>query len=210
VYQSIPTAKELWENLEAEYGIADAGIERFNASTFNKYVMVDGKSINEQIHEFLEYLREVEKSGSTFSEDYKVSCLIDKLPPSWNDFSKRHRQGSLTLTQALNSIRIEDQHRLILKSKTELEVKVNLVEQNKNSKSIGPRKNNFKDKNKFNKGTSNKYKSHKNAEGKGKSLGPCFVCGRTNHVARECFYRKTDKEKPKFKDNNGQAHVLVE
>ncbi|KAK2981043.1 hypothetical protein RJ640_005935 [Escallonia rubra] len=88
VYHATKSAKELWNLLQGEYGIDDAGIERFNASTFNKFVMVEGKAISDQIHEFQDNLRAVEENGSKFSEDYKVSCLIDKLPPSWSDFAK--------------------------------------------------------------------------------------------------------------------------
>ncbi|KAK3001404.1 hypothetical protein RJ639_020660 [Escallonia herrerae] len=73
-----------------EYGIDDAGIECFNASTFNKFVMVEEEAISDQIQEFQDHLRAVEENGSKFSEDYKVYCLIDKLPPSWSDFAKGH------------------------------------------------------------------------------------------------------------------------
>ncbi|KAK3004049.1 hypothetical protein RJ639_018361 [Escallonia herrerae] len=88
VYRATKSAKELWNLLQGEYGVDDAGIERFNASTFNKFVMVEGKEISDQIHEFQDHLRAVEENGSKFSVDYKVSCLIDKLPPSWSDFAK--------------------------------------------------------------------------------------------------------------------------
>ncbi|KAK2971162.1 hypothetical protein RJ640_008586 [Escallonia rubra] len=91
VYHATKSAKELWNLLQGEYGIDDAGIERFNASTFNKFVMVEGKAISDQIHEFQDHLRVVEENDSKFSEDYKVSCLIDKLPPSWSDFAKGER-----------------------------------------------------------------------------------------------------------------------
>jgi len=45
---------------------------------------------------------------------YKVSCLINKLSPSWLKFARdlRHKQQDLTLIQALKAIRIEDQNRL--------------------------------------------------------------------------------------------------
>ncbi|KAK3015556.1 hypothetical protein RJ639_007173 [Escallonia herrerae] len=71
VYHATKSAKELWNLLQGEYGIDDAGIERFNASTFNKFVMVEGKAISDQIHEFQDHLRAVEENGSKFSEDYK-------------------------------------------------------------------------------------------------------------------------------------------
>lgn len=56
------TAKELWQALEAEYGIVDAGIDRFTVSNFNGYKMVENKSVGEQIHEYQELLRGVEKN----------------------------------------------------------------------------------------------------------------------------------------------------
>ncbi|KAK3009590.1 hypothetical protein RJ639_014726 [Escallonia herrerae] len=93
VYHATKSAKELWNLLQGEYGIDDAGIERFNASTFNKFVMVEGKAISDQIHEFQDHLRTVEENGSKFSEDYKCSrydssndsyygkpCLKDRKP----------------------------------------------------------------------------------------------------------------------------------
>ncbi|KAK3042768.1 hypothetical protein RJ639_000826 [Escallonia herrerae] len=75
VYHATKSAKELWNLLQGEYGIDDAGIERFNASTFNKFVMVEGKAISDQIHEFQDHLRAVEENGSKFSEDYKKSSI---------------------------------------------------------------------------------------------------------------------------------------
>ncbi|KAK3035706.1 hypothetical protein RJ639_033408 [Escallonia herrerae] len=72
VYCTTPKANDLWNALEAEYGIDDAGIKRFNVSSFYKFVMVDGKSINEQVHGFLDYLRLVEMKGNRFREDFKV------------------------------------------------------------------------------------------------------------------------------------------
>lgn len=33
---------------------------------------------------------------------------------------------------------------------------------------------------------------------------PCFVCGRTNHWAKDCHFKKTEPYKPKPKWNKGQ------
>ncbi|KAL6183693.1 hypothetical protein ACLB2K_045104 [Fragaria x ananassa] len=75
--------------------------------------MVETKSVGDQIHEYQELLRGIEKKGTKFSEDFKVSCLIDKLSPSWNEYAKslRHKQGEFTLRQAMNSLRIEEKQR---------------------------------------------------------------------------------------------------
>ena len=52
IYYEYKSAKELWTALEEEYGLDDAGIERFTSSSFNKFMMSDNKPINDQLHEF--------------------------------------------------------------------------------------------------------------------------------------------------------------
>lgn len=47
----------------------------FSVSNFNNYRMVDDKAVDDQVHEFQEYLEEAEKGGTIFSEDFKVSCF---------------------------------------------------------------------------------------------------------------------------------------
>jgi len=75
--------------------------------------MIDSKPLNEQIHEF-ENLIQLNTIDSTLNETFQIACLIDKLPDTWSEFVKTlsHTQGDLTLIQVLNSIRIEEQHRL--------------------------------------------------------------------------------------------------
>lgn len=58
VYHSTTsTAKELWDALEAKYGIVDAGVDRLTVSNFNSYKMVETKYVGDQIHEYQELLR---------------------------------------------------------------------------------------------------------------------------------------------------------
>ncbi|XP_020247372.1 uncharacterized protein LOC109825063 isoform X2 [Asparagus officinalis] len=196
IYYEYKDAKELWVALESEYGLDDAGIERFSSSSFNKFVMVDSKPINDQLHEFQDYIRYLQSKGNTFSEEYKVSSLIDKLPPSWSDFAKdlRHLQGDLTLVQALKGIRIEDQHRQNSKPKNEMKAKVNLVEEkpkNFRNPNHKPKGKNFKKKN-----LSHRPNQHPNLSRNHKPFSQksetkfCYVCGRTNHLSTQCYYRK--------------------
>ncbi|CAL2241227.1 unnamed protein product [Prunus armeniaca] len=215
------TAKELWQALEAEYGIVDAGIDRFTVSNFNGYKMVENKSVGEQIHEYQELLRGVEKKGTKFSEDFKVSCLIDKLPPSWDEFARtlRHKQGEVTLVQVINSLRVEEKHRSSQKKETEKPPTVNLVENNSNKnkdnkskfntrnnkKNFQPRRRNFKDRQT---NQNRNFEKTKNQERE----RICFVCGRTNHVAKDCFHKKTEVYRSKSNHNvsRAQVHMLVE
>ena len=55
IYYEYKSAKELWTALEDEYGLDDAGIKRFtssSSSSSNKFIIIDSKSINDQLHEF--------------------------------------------------------------------------------------------------------------------------------------------------------------
>ena len=146
IYFEYKSAKELWTALTDEYGLDDAGIERFTSSSFNKFMITDTKPINEQLHEFQNFILHLQSKGNQFFDNYKVSCLIDKLPPSWSSFTSdlRHKQGELTLVQALKAIRIEDQHRLNSKPKNEAKAKVNLVENKPKPNSMKPKGKNFK------------------------------------------------------------------
>jgi len=146
IYYEFKSAKELWDALEAEYGLDDAGILRFTSHSFNKFMMIDSKPINEQIHEFQDFIRHLQSKGNNFTDDFKVSCLIDKLPPSWSRFAGdlRHKQGNLTLIEALKAIRIEDQHRQNSKAKVKMKAKVNLVEDKPKQKNFKPKGKKFK------------------------------------------------------------------
>ncbi|KAI5350367.1 hypothetical protein L3X38_003258 [Prunus dulcis] len=213
VYQDTKNAKTLWDELEAEYGIEDAGIDRFTISNFNNYMMVENKTVSEQIHEYQDFLRKIELKGTKFSEEFKVSCLIDKLPPSWLNFAKtlRHKQRVLTLTQVLNSLRIEEKHKSSNKPKEE-KTNVNLVETSNNRNRFQSGRKFFKRTNRNSQPNHNQFNRNQNRQhnrphnnSNGNKDQPCFVCGRTNHWAKDCHYKKTEPYKPKPKWNKGQS-----
>ncbi|KAH7853202.1 hypothetical protein Vadar_034739 [Vaccinium darrowii] len=194
VYHSTTTttAKELWKTLEAEYGTVDAGIERFTVSNFNGYKMKDEKPVGDQIHEFQELLRGVEKKGTTFSEEFKV---------------------------------VEKKHRSSVDIGNEKTAKVNLVEIEKKDSSNN--RNKYKAKGKIFK-NNNKGKYHRqnhynqvhnndnNRKEKGAGKRSCFLCGRTNHVAKYCYYKKTNEHKPRYhigqdrKGQRGNVNMVME
>ena len=117
-------------DIKEGYGLDDAGTKRYTSSSFNKFMMVDNKLINDHIYKFQDYIRHLQLKRNQLSDDHKVSYLIDKLPPSWSNFVEdlHHKQGVLTLTLARKVIRIEDQHRLNSKIKSKMKSKMNLVE----------------------------------------------------------------------------------
>src|SRR3954467_12399003 len=64
IYFEYKSAKELWTALTDEYGLDDAGIERFTSSSFNKLMMTDSKPLNEQLHEFQDFIRPLQTKGN--------------------------------------------------------------------------------------------------------------------------------------------------
>ncbi|GAV84614.1 UBN2_3 domain-containing protein, partial [Cephalotus follicularis] len=50
-YHNVPTAKELWTQLEARYMKEDAASKGFLITKFNSYKMMDTRSVMEQFHE---------------------------------------------------------------------------------------------------------------------------------------------------------------
>lgn len=73
--------KELWFALETKYDLNNARIDMYNVSSFRKFRIEDGKPMNPQLHSFQECLRKAQSIGTIFSEDFKVTCLVDALPP---------------------------------------------------------------------------------------------------------------------------------
>jgi hypothetical protein len=50
-YIRLPTGKALWDALEAQYGVSDAGSELYMMDQFLKYRMVENRSVVERAHE---------------------------------------------------------------------------------------------------------------------------------------------------------------
>jgi len=151
IYYEYKSTKELWTALEKEYGLNDAGIERFTYFSFSKFMMSNKKPINNQLYEFQDFIWHLQLKGNQFSDNYNVSCLIDKLYPSLSVIAEdlHHQQGDLTIVQALKDIRIEDQHRQNSKTKSEMKAKVNLMEDKPKRKFMNPNGKKFKKPNHF-------------------------------------------------------------
>ncbi|GJW23717.1 zinc finger, CCHC-type containing protein [Tanacetum coccineum] len=80
IYQNVETSKELWDTLEAKYMAEDASSKKFTQHKMN------------------------------MDESTQVSCIIDKLPPSWKDFKHalKHVKEELTLVELGSHLRIEE------------------------------------------------------------------------------------------------------
>ncbi|KAK8914272.1 Protein FAR1-RELATED SEQUENCE 5 [Platanthera zijinensis] len=215
VFLQYHTAKDLWYALEARYNLDNAGIERYNVSNLHKFKIDASKPINPQIHQLDEMLSKIRADGSILSENYLVACLIDALPDSWSGFSTRlrHDQSNLTYVQIQNAIRIEEEHKS-KNSKTpkDLAPKVNLTESQGNHSSHhhfkAKRKNHKKP---FRQGSRHQKPNQSKSSSSNQNLGKgkwCFICGRTNHLSTNCFYKKTEPMVGKSHGSKAQANMI--
>ncbi|GKE27817.1 hypothetical protein Tco_1443201, partial [Tanacetum coccineum] len=102
--------RELWDSLEAKYMDEDASSKKFLVSNFTNYKMTDLRPVIEQYNELLGILRRFTQHKMNMDEAIQVSCITDKLPPSWKDFKHtlKHLKEDLTLVELGSHLRIEE------------------------------------------------------------------------------------------------------
>ena len=194
------TASELWDALEKKYGSAEKGLSRYSCEKMIEFQMVDKKSMSDQIHEFENIVYDMKLKGIVVPDVMLVSFMISKLPPSWSDFARslKHKPESFTLDDLLICLRIEDKHRLSQKNlqTSKFQANVHMVEGSSKSFSkpfnkFGANKNKSFKKPAFSKIKNNAHNNNNRPMVKVQGNETfCFVCGKANHVAKNCFQRR--------------------
>ncbi|GJV30166.1 zinc finger, CCHC-type containing protein [Tanacetum coccineum] len=158
----------------------DASSKKFLVSNFTNYKMTDSRPVMEQYNELLGILGRFTQHKMNMDEAIQVSCIIDKLPPSWKDFKHtlKHLKEELTLVELGSHLRIEESLRMQDSDKPKGNnvagpSVVNMVEHNNSSR--------YND----NKG---KRKHHDNtkADPNKKSKVTCWKCGKPGHLKKDC------------------------
>ncbi|GJT60791.1 hypothetical protein Tco_1004324 [Tanacetum coccineum] len=90
-------------------------------SNFTNYKMTDSRPIMEQYNELLSILGRFTQHKMNIDETIQVSCIIDKLPPSWKDFKHtlKHLKDELTLVELDSYLHIEESIRVYNDNKGE-------------------------------------------------------------------------------------------
>ncbi|GJZ43721.1 zinc finger, CCHC-type containing protein [Tanacetum coccineum] len=109
IYQNIESSKELWDSLKAKYMAEYASSKKFLVSNFINYKMTYSRPVMEQYNELIGILRRFTQHKMNMDEAIQVSCIIDKLPPSWKYFKHtlKHQKEELTLVELGSHMRIE-------------------------------------------------------------------------------------------------------
>ncbi|GKA29505.1 hypothetical protein Tco_0715750 [Tanacetum coccineum] len=110
IYKNVESSKELQDSLEAKYMANDASSKKFPVSNFTNYKMIDSRPVMEQYNELLGILERFTQHKMNMNVAIQVSCIIDKLPPSWKDFKHtlKHLKEELTLVELGSHLRIEE------------------------------------------------------------------------------------------------------
>ncbi|GJW38394.1 hypothetical protein Tco_0064239 [Tanacetum coccineum] len=93
-----------------KYMAEDASSKKFLVSNFINYKMTDSRPVLEQYNELLGILGRFTQHKMNMDEAIQVSCIIDKLSPSWKDFkyTLKHKKKELTLVELGSHLRIEE------------------------------------------------------------------------------------------------------
>ena len=178
LYAPITCPRELWKALEHKYKAQEEGTNKYLVSKYLRFQMVDDKPIIEQVHEVQVLVNKMTALSISIPEIFQVGAIIEKLPPSWKDFSKRmmHKSEDYSLDDLIKHLRIEEEARNRDK-RAKTTVNVNSVQAGGKgkgkAKSGGPTK-------KWNLGPQKKsFKRQGQSSGQGslKRNGKCHVCG---------------------------------
>nr|GEU58491.1 zinc finger, CCHC-type [Tanacetum cinerariifolium] len=92
----------------------DASSKKFLVSNLTNYKITDSRPVLEQYNELLWILGRFTQHKMNMDESIQISCIIDKLSPSWKDFKHtlKHLKEELTLIELGSRLHIEESLRV--------------------------------------------------------------------------------------------------
>ena len=102
-YIRFSTGKDMWDALEAQYGVSDAGSELYIMEQFLDYRMVEDRSMVEHVYEIHTLAKDLKNCSKetpcVLPDKFVAGGIISKLPPSWRDFatSLKHKRQKFTI-----------------------------------------------------------------------------------------------------------------
>ncbi|KAL8171985.1 hypothetical protein V2J09_023789 [Rumex salicifolius] len=202
IYVNYDSTKEIWDNLKRRYGAEDEGKKQFVTSRWNSFQMKDDLPILDQLHKYETIVSKIQAEGISMDELLAAYVLVDKLPPSWSDYTSKlkHDKKKLSLDALIADIMIEDANRKYLGNKQvprSLPNNANMVESSTGGK---------------NRSQSNKFKG-KAPAGKStvefKKKLKCWNCNKPGHKKQDCRLPPQVKDGVKSQSNSKDDLIAV-
>ena len=110
-------------------------MDKFLIMKYFEFSMIDNDSAMDQVHELQVLISKLTNLKVEVPEALQVGGIIEKLPPSWNDYRKKllHTTKEFYLEYIKKHLRIEEKTRIHVKNfTTESIKKMNYIEGNQN------------------------------------------------------------------------------
>ena len=103
----------MWNALEKKYKTEDACLKNFCGRKVLDYKMVDSKTVGSQVQELQLILHDLIAEDMVVHEAFQVAGMIEKLPPSLNDFKNylKHKHKEMKLEDLVIRLKIEEDNR---------------------------------------------------------------------------------------------------
>ncbi|KAI9073224.1 hypothetical protein K1719_044833 [Acacia pycnantha] len=181
------TAKELWEELKQVYLYEEFGTKRSQVKKYIEFEFVEEKSIYEQAQDLNTIADSVVSSGMMIEENFHVSAIISKLPPSWKDVCiKLMREEYLPFWMLMERLRSEEE------SRNQVKRGGGEGEPSRNNNTGHHEARKF-----VQRGTDTSLSSsthgRKNRPDTNDKSTACDVCGKKGHLSRNCW-RRSDSQ----------------
>ena len=112
-YICCTTGKELWDALDAKFGVSDADSELYLMEQLFDYKIVDICSVVKQAQEIQALAKEREQFPCLLPDKFVVGGIIAKLPHSWKDFATylKHKRQEFSMAELIGSLDVEERVR---------------------------------------------------------------------------------------------------
>ena len=193
-YLTYNTGKEVWDALEAQYGVSDAGSELYVMEQFLDYKMVEDRPVVEQAHEIQALAKDLtdcsKDTPCKLPDKFVAGAIISKLPLSWRDFatSLKHKRQTFSIADLIGTLDVEEKAR---------------AKDTRGKGIVGQSSANFVQRNNSNPNFQKKRKKPSQNQPKTKQpsappakkkKGVCYVCESPDHFAGKCPNRKGNKK----------------
>ena len=116
-YLTLSMGKDVWDALEAKFGVSDAGSELYVMEQFYDYKMVDDRSVVEQTHEIQVLAKDLEhyckNAPCVLPDKFVAGGIIAKRSPSWRDFATylKHKRQEFSIANLIGTLDVEERAR---------------------------------------------------------------------------------------------------